>query len=94
MTEFESIMSEAQGLLDEPEPSLVELRSALLDLDEAINSPGYIGLSFEEQSNLQNLRKELQARVEAQEADGEKSPDTPADEPIQPRTSSTSAHTP
>ena len=63
MTDNDTLESTIQGLLEQPEPPLVELRKSLLDLEELIASPNYFDLDSDQRSQLQGLRKELKDRI-------------------------------
>jgi tetratricopeptide (TPR) repeat protein len=92
MTTYESITNQINSLLEEPAPTLVALRSALLDIEELISAPQYTDLASDEQANLQNLRKELKARLRSQEQpSGTAGAFQPAD--ISPSASAASAKT-
>ena len=67
MTFLESIESESNGLLNQETPPLVEIRKALLEIEEFISSADYSGLEGEQRDRLQNLRKELKSRLQTQE---------------------------
>ena len=67
MTFLESIESESKGLLNQETPPLVEIRKALLEIEEFIASADYSDVPSEQRDRLQNLRKELKSRLRTQE---------------------------
>lgn len=58
MTILESLEARINALLTQPSPP-IEMRKALLELDEFINDPEYQALDSVTRTRLQNLRKEL-----------------------------------
>jgi tetratricopeptide (TPR) repeat protein len=67
VTFLESIESESKGLLNQETPPLVEIRKALLEIEEFIASADYSDVPSEQRDRLQNLRKELKSRLRTQE---------------------------
>ena len=63
MTDLEQLDGKINTLLQQAAPPPVELRKAMLELDDWINSPDYQALDSDTRSRLQNLRKELKTRM-------------------------------
>jgi tetratricopeptide (TPR) repeat protein len=66
--DFETLDQEINNLLNQEAPPLGDLREAILEIDEYINSAAYQELDNEARSRLQNGLKELKARVRQQES--------------------------
>jgi tetratricopeptide (TPR) repeat protein len=78
VTFLESLETESNGLLNQDSPPLVEIRKAILEIEEFIASTEYSELSSEQRDRLQNLRKELKSRLRTQEnQESDTSPKTP-----------------
>jgi tetratricopeptide (TPR) repeat protein len=69
LEEIQNLISHISSLLEQPQPPTVELRKALLELDEAINGTEFQSLSSEERSTLQGFRKELKIRLNNGDSD-------------------------
>jgi len=67
VTFLESIESVSNGLLNQDTPPVVEIRKALLEIEEFIASEDYSELPSEQRDRIQTLRKELKSRLQAQE---------------------------
>lgn len=67
MTNIDTLEASVSALLSQPSPPPIELRKALLELDEFINDPAYQELGSDTRSRLQNLRKELKANMRQSE---------------------------
>lgn len=63
MDEILNIQNNVQGLLEQESPPLVELRKALLEIEELVESDDYTDLNGENQEQLQRLRRDLKARI-------------------------------
>lgn len=63
MIELESLIEQANSLLQNPAPDLADLRAVLLDIEESINSPEYEQLSVAQMDQLQSARKRLRSRL-------------------------------
>ena len=67
MTDIESLQAEANRLIRQEPVPLLEIRKKIVEMDELINSPEYQSLDREQRSQVQNLYKELRARMRASE---------------------------
>lgn len=74
MTEIQSLITHISALLEQPIPSTVELRNALLELDEIINGSLFQTLASDTRSALQGFRKELKNRLTNDNNDQKPSP--------------------
>lgn len=63
MSDFQEILSQARDLLEQNTPPLVELRKALLEIEELVASERYAELSSDDQEQLQIARRDLKARL-------------------------------
>lgn len=63
MSFLEKLENDLSELFSQDSPPLVELREALLDIEEFIDSPDYQDLSPEDRERLQELRKKLKAQL-------------------------------
>ncbi len=63
MTDLETLENKVNLLLSQESPSLAELRNLMLEIDEFINSPDYQTLAIDGRGRLQNIRRELRARI-------------------------------
>ncbi len=70
MADFESLQAEANQLARQEPPPLPEIRKMMVEMDEYINSPDFQNLDREQRGNLQNLYKELRARIRGPEPVG------------------------
>jgi tetratricopeptide (TPR) repeat protein len=77
MTSIDDFEKNAQFLLQQEEPGLTELRRLLLELEDTITSPEFQALTPDERNHLQNLRKELRARLRKLETSSEQLTDQP-----------------
>lgn len=67
MSVFETLESELNILLNQDSPPVVELRKALLEIEEFIASPDYQNLPAEQREHLLDLRKGMKARLRSQQ---------------------------
>lgn len=63
MTEFMELLTATQSLLEQQSPPIFELRKALLEVEEIIGSGDYLDYSIADQNQIQNLRRDLKARI-------------------------------
>ena len=68
MSEFEELNNQIKNLLKQAAPPPVELRKAILELDEWINSETYSDLSLEDREAAQNLIKDLRIKLRQSES--------------------------
>jgi len=66
MTDFNDLINQAQSLIEETSPELIQLRSTLLDIEDLINAPEYNDLSDVDRLRLQTARKDLKSRLDSQ----------------------------
>lgn len=74
MTEIQILITHISSLLEQPMPPMVELRKALLELDELINGADFQSLDSETRSSLQGFRKELKKRLNNGNSEAKLSP--------------------
>ena len=67
MINFTDMQSSVQGLLGQESPPLVELRKALIEIEEIIGSAEYTDLIGEDQEQIQFMRRDLKARIRQME---------------------------
>lgn len=63
MSNFSTLESEIQNLLDQETPPLSELRGALLEIEEFLTSTDYTDLEPDERNRIQALRRALKAQI-------------------------------
>ena len=63
MTNLDNLESEIRSLLSQDLPSPVELRKALIEIDELVNAPEYQEITETDRVRFQSLRKELNNRM-------------------------------
>ena len=69
MEEINTIIDLSINLLDQENPSLLEVRKILLEIEDFIESEIYYALDTEKQKELQNLRKKMISRIEQLNSD-------------------------
>lgn len=74
MSFLEKLDNDLSELFNQDAPPVVELREALLDIEEFIASPAYQELSMEERERLHDLRKKLKTRLRSQGENDKLSP--------------------
>jgi len=67
MPNANTLLDEAARLLNQPSPPLPDLRRALVEVDELINSSEFADLPAEERSRLQSMYRDLRSLIRAQE---------------------------
>ena len=67
MTLYDELIEKFDAFLAQDEPSLIEMRRLMLELEEFINSDDYQGLSIQERTQLQDARKVLRTKIRQQE---------------------------
>jgi len=67
MTDIETLQVEANQLIRQEPPPLPEIRKMIVEMDELINSPEFQQLDREQRGQLQNVYKELRARMRGPE---------------------------
>lgn len=67
MTELDALENEINDLLSSETASVADLRRAMLELDDFMNSPVYQELDIEGRARLQSLRRDLRTRLRALE---------------------------
>lgn len=80
MSNFELLESDVQHLLSQLVPPTGELRRAMLEIDEMINSADYPSFEADLRSKLQAMRRDLKTRIQEQDQqeailDGSSSPE-------------------
>jgi tetratricopeptide (TPR) repeat protein len=78
MSDPHTLENDINQLLSQSSPALSDVRRALLDLDDFLDSSDYQSLSIDERASLQSLRKDLRNRLR----ELEDQPDLPADTSI------------
>jgi tetratricopeptide (TPR) repeat protein len=68
MADLETLQAAAERLIEQDPPALPDIRKMMMEMDELFNSPDFQALEREQRSTLQNLYKELRARVRGPEA--------------------------
>ncbi|OQY89683.1 MAG: hypothetical protein B6D39_09385 [Anaerolineae bacterium UTCFX2] len=63
MSEIPDIQNQVRELLAQDTPPLIELRKALLEIEELVAAEDYSDLSADEQEQLQVMRRDLKARL-------------------------------
>ncbi len=61
MSELTNLFEQAARLLDLENPPIPEVRKALVEMDEFINSPEFQALEFSERTRIQNLYQDLRS---------------------------------
>ncbi len=69
MTEITDIQINVEKLLGQVSPPLVELRKALLEIEELIYSSEYLNIPPADQDSIQCLRRNLKSRLNQIEDD-------------------------
>jgi tetratricopeptide (TPR) repeat protein len=69
MNRVESIENRVNNLLIQNEPPLAELRRLMLEIDDFMHLPDFQELSLDDRNRVQNIRKDLKARIRQQEDD-------------------------
>ena len=67
MSNFELLETDIQHLLGQVTPPAAELRKAMLEVDEMINSVDYPSFDTELRNKLQSMRRDLKERLQEQE---------------------------
>lgn len=67
MSDLKEMETSIRSLLDQESAPIVELRKALLEIEEILTSPEFIGLSAQNQETIQILRRDLKARIRQME---------------------------
>lgn len=75
MREFEQLIEDIDRLSVQDSASLADLRNALLEIEEAIDSDEYLTLSLDERNRLQAARRDLLERIERQKEAADARPD-------------------
>ncbi len=65
MTPFEPLESQFERLMAEEQPDLIELRKLALEIEEFLNSDDYQTLSIQDRGRVQNVRREIKAKIRA-----------------------------
>jgi tetratricopeptide (TPR) repeat protein len=76
MTDIETLQTEANRLIRQEPPPLPEIRKMIVEMDEVINSPDFQNFDREQRGQLQNLYKELRARIRGPENSAASQPAT------------------
>ncbi len=63
MATFEFLQTTFQELISQEIPPLLELRKALLEFEEFLTTSEYSDLSAESREQIQNMRRDLKARI-------------------------------
>ena len=69
MREFDQLIEDIDRLSVQDSTSLADLRNALLEIEEVINSEDYLTLSLDERNRLQTARRDLMELIERQKED-------------------------
>jgi tetratricopeptide (TPR) repeat protein len=67
MTETESLIAQAQGLLEQENPENGEIRNIMIDLDDVMNSSEFNAMEAADRVQLQQIYQELRGRLLQQE---------------------------
>ena len=76
MTDIETLKTEADRLIHQEPLALPEIRKMIVEMDELINSPDFQNFDREQRGQLQNLYKELRARLRGPESSAAAQPVT------------------
>ena len=75
MREFDQLIEDIDRLSVQETASLADLRSALLEIEEVIDSEDYLTLSLDERNRLQTARRDLMALIEREKEALDSRPD-------------------
>lgn len=67
MADFETLQAEANRLLRQEPAPLPEIRKLMVEMDEYINSPDFQNLSRDQRTQIQNVYKEMRAKIRGPE---------------------------
>lgn len=71
MTDIDTLQVEAKRLMSQDPAPLPEIRKLMLEMDEFFNSPDFESMNREQRAEMQNLYKNLRARMRGPEARSE-----------------------